>query len=181
MINDPRHGIKGLILPDGSELRDEMFADDTNLYLLGTKENMQKAYQVLDRFCQASSAKINWAKCSAIWASDQPQDWSWGEELGLKWIAPGQSTRYLSFPVGYRINQKDKNDKVLQQVRTKLAAWSPRKLSLAARILVTNQVVLASIWYIASCADLDKSILQKARTMVRNFVWGGNPAHNSRA
>ena len=69
MINNPKYGIKGLIMPDGSELRDLVFVDDTNLYLLGTKENMDRAFKVLDRFCQASRAKINWNKSAAVWAS----------------------------------------------------------------------------------------------------------------
>lgn len=52
---------------------------------------------------------------------------------------------------------------------------------MAARILVSNQVVLASIWYIASGADLAKSVLHKARALVRNFIWGGDSNKNSRA
>jgi hypothetical protein len=72
------------------------------------------------------------------------------------------------------MKQKDKNDKILQQIRSKLSIWTNKKLSMAARVLVTNQVVLASIWYIASCADISKVVLHKARTLVCNFVWGGD-------
>ena len=110
-----------------------------------------------------------------------PQKWTWGENLGLKWLLSSQSTRYLGFPRGYNIKQNKKNDKILHQIRTKLAAWSNRKLLMAARILVTNQIVPASIWFITSCADLARKVLQKARTLVRNFVWGKNPDHNTRA
>jgi hypothetical protein len=99
---------------------------------------------------------------------------TWGEERGLKWIPLGFTTRYLGFPVGYQMKQKDKNDKILQQIRSKLSIWTNKKLSMAARVLVTNQVVLASIWYIASCADISKVVLHKARTLVCNFVWGGD-------
>ena len=99
----------------------------------------------------------------------------------MKWLLPGQTSRYLGFPVGYKMSQKAKNDKAIQQIRSKLAVWAPRKLSMAAHVLVTNQVVLASIWYLASCADLSKSVLQKARTLVGNFIWGGSPDHNARA
>jgi hypothetical protein len=38
------------------------------------------------------------------------------------------------------------------------------------RVLVTNQVVLASIWYIASCADLARSVFDRAQAMVRNYI-----------
>ena len=53
MISDPKHGIQGLLMPDGSELREVIFANNTNLYLQGTKENLQQVYNVLDRFCHA--------------------------------------------------------------------------------------------------------------------------------
>lgn len=51
MINDPRHSIEGLRMPNGSILRETFFADDTNFYFKGTTENMTKVCKVLDRFC----------------------------------------------------------------------------------------------------------------------------------
>jgi hypothetical protein len=56
------------------------------------------------------------------------------------------------------MSQEEKNAKVLQQVRLKLGQWVNKPLSLAARILVTNQVILASI------------ILAKTKSMVRNYI-----------
>jgi hypothetical protein len=70
MINDPMHGIEGFMMPDGSILQEALFADDTNLYFKGIVENMSRVCKVLDRFCQASGAKVNWAKSTAIWASE---------------------------------------------------------------------------------------------------------------
>ena len=36
-----------------------------------------------------------------------------------------------------------------------------------------NQVILASVWYIASCWVLDSGILMQVRRLVRNYLWGG--------
>ena len=57
------------------------------------------------------------------------------------------------------MQQKDKNDKVLQQFRGKLKVWSNKNLSMVGRILITNQVILLSIWYIASCTNLSQIVL----------------------
>lgn len=83
MVNDPDYDIQGLRLPDGSVVRSQCFADDTALYLHGSKENLQKVFDVINLFCCASGAKLNWDKSVAVWVSDKPRDWQWGEELGL--------------------------------------------------------------------------------------------------
>ena len=37
-----------------------------------------------------------------------------------------------------------------------------------------NQVILASVWYIASCWMLHSGIIAQVRRLVRNFLWGGS-------
>jgi hypothetical protein len=170
MISDPENGIEGLTMPDKSILKEAFFADDSTLYFKGTEENLHKAFSVLDAFCGGSGAKINMEKNIAIWASDATRTWTFGGERGLKWLNPGCTVLNLGFPMGYRMSQEEKNAKVLQQIRLKLGQWVNKPLSMAARILVTNQVVLASIWYIASCADLARSVLNRAKAMVHNFI-----------
>lgn len=109
MVNDDRHGIIGLTLPDDSNVRIQSFADDTALFLRGSPHNLQRAFGVLEKFCEASGAKLNWDKSYAIWAPDKERDWSWGEELGLRWLRNSEVARYLGFPFGKRVSQKDKD------------------------------------------------------------------------
>jgi len=78
MLDDPRFGVEGLTLPGGRKIRDQTFADDTALYLQGTRENMERAQRVLDIFCKASRTKVNWNKTVAIWASKREKAWEWG-------------------------------------------------------------------------------------------------------
>ncbi len=90
MMADLRYDMEGLSLPRGSFLRDQTFADDTTLYLRGSPHNMDKAQNVLKLFCQTSRAKINWHKSAAIWASKKERTWTWGEEVGLRWVPKGK-------------------------------------------------------------------------------------------
>jgi hypothetical protein len=62
-------------------------------------------------------------------------------------------------------------------VQGKLVVWKFRKISLARRILK----ILASLWYIASCADLSISTLKKMKTLVRDFVWSSQTKGKTRA
>ncbi len=63
--------------------------------------------------------KMNWHKSCVVWASLNFQNWSWGEDLGLKWLGKGQATKYLGFQVGFEVPQQEKDVKVIQQVRGK--------------------------------------------------------------
>jgi hypothetical protein len=74
MLDNPRFGVEGLTLPGGKKIRDQTFADDTALYLQGTRENMERTQRVLDIFCKASGAKVNWNKTAVIWASKREKD-----------------------------------------------------------------------------------------------------------
>jgi len=151
MLADPNHGAEGLSLPRGGMIRDQTFADDTALYLKGTLTNMDRVQEVLKTLCCASGAKINWRKSAAIWASQREKPWEWGEDEGLKWIPKGKGTRYLGIQVGFHLPSEANFDTMMLALKGKLINWSSNKLSLAGRILVANQVLLASIWYLAAC------------------------------
>lgn len=90
-------------------------------------------------------------------------------------------TKYLGFPFGVNIPQKDIDAAILLNIRTKMAVYTGRRLSLPARVLVSNQVILASIWYLASCSHPDNSVFMKVRTIIRNFIWSGSADGKPRA
>lgn len=65
---------------------------------------------------------------------------------------------------------RGKNNKMLEQVRNHIMIWSHQKLSLAGRLLVANQAILASIWYITSCANISSKLFKQAKALVRYYV-----------
>jgi hypothetical protein len=172
MLADPKYGVVGLTLPGGGLIRDQTFADDTALYLRGQPKNLDRAKGVLRIFCQASGAKINWHKSAAIWASARERTWTWGDEVRLKWIPTGQGTWYLGIQVGFRLPTKANFDALMVNLKAKLIGWSHSSLSLAGRVLVSNQVLLASLWYIASCWNPNPIMCNQVRGIIRNFIWG---------
>jgi hypothetical protein len=58
----------------------------------------------------------------------------------------------------------------------KLINWSNNMLSLAGRILVANEVLLASIWYLVACWNPEPKMCSQVRGLIRNFIWGGMEA-----
>lgn len=181
MLQHPTHIVKGLQLPDNSHITNQMFADDTLLFLDGTPDNLDRALTVINKFGAASGAKLNLHKSVGLWLAHRDRPWTWGEEAGLKWLQPGEVTRYLGYPFGLRIPQKEKDGKMLSQIRKHLLKWSAHPLSLAGRIMISNQVILSSIWYLASCTDFTGKALKTARATVRNYIWSGKRESCARA
>ena len=69
MLQDLEYGIQGLKLRNGEVCTEMLFADDSSLYLHGSKENLDRTLKVLNLYCEASGDKINWPKIFIIWAS----------------------------------------------------------------------------------------------------------------
>ncbi len=176
MMADPKHGVEGLSLPKGSLIRDQTFVDDTTLYLQGSRSNMDKTQDVLKLFCQESGAKINWHKSATIWASKKEKTWNWGEDVGLKWVPEGEGTRYLGIQVGFHLPSDGNFDKMMFAFKGKLINWSQNNLSLAGKKLVANQVLLASMWYLAACWNPNPRMCYQVQGFVKNFIWGGKDA-----
>ena len=174
-------GVKGLQLPDNTYITNQMFADDTLLFLDGTRDNIDRALTVIQRFGAASGAKLNLHKSVGLWLSKNERTWQWGEEAGMKWILPGEVTRYLGYPFGINLPQREKYGKMLGQIRKHLAKWANHPLSLAGRIMIANQVILSSIWYFASCTDYSGKALKIARATVRTYIWSGKQESCTRA
>lgn len=66
-------------------------------------------------------------------------------------------------------------------ITKQLTKWRPRYLSLAGRILIANQVILAAIWYLCSCASVSAETFKKVQGIVRNYTWGAKTGKQTRA
>jgi hypothetical protein len=65
---------------------------------------------------------------------------------------------------------------MMTALKGKLINWSHSNLSLVGRILVANQVFLASMWYLAASWNPNPRMCSQVCEVVRNFIWGGKVA-----
>lgn len=112
--------VKGLRLPNTTTITNQMFVDDTLLLLDGTRDNLDRPLQVINWFGVASRAKLNLHKSVGFKLAQSKRTWQWGEEDGLKWLALGEVTKYLGYPFGLNIVQKEKHGKMLRQIKKHL-------------------------------------------------------------
>ena len=97
------------------------------------------------------------------------------------WLQQGQSTKHLGYLIGYKIHQEDIDNTMVNKVREGIKRWSTHLLSLAGRILVVNQVILGSIWYMAACATTSISAISKVIALIRDYTLSGRSEHKTRA
>ena len=70
---------------------------------------------------------------------------------------------------------------LLNCIRRKLIYCSTKSLSFAGRVIVVNQVLLSTMWYVASCWIFVKSAIGKIQRLIRNFLWSGGDGSFARA
>lgn len=181
MLDDPTRELDGLRLPGGESLTNQMFADDTGLFLTGETTKLDKAMDIIQTFCTASGARMNWNKTVGLRISAHPRPIVWPSDPGIRWLQTGQTATYLGFPIGFNIVPEEINNKVLLMITKGLTTWGSHLLSLAGRILIANQVILASIWYLSSCSGVTSSAFRQTRTAIRNYIWGAKQGRKTRA
>lgn len=136
---------------------------------------------ILNLFCLASGAKLNWTKIVSIWASPTERSWQWQDDPGITWLPAGHTTRLLGFPMGFRIPKEEINNKILLAINRSIISWGANTLSLAGRIMISNQVTLACIWYLCSCSSVTSAAFRQTRAVVRNYIWGASAGQKTRA
>ena len=91
----------------------------------------------------------------------------------FKWVHDGTTICYLGCQVGLHVNVDVLVAPLLLKLRRKLLLWDSVDLSFAGRVLVANQVLLATIWYIASTMLFARSCILQVQRLIRNYIWGG--------
>ena len=89
MLQHPDCQVRGLKLPDNTTITNQMFADDTLLFLDGTIDNMDQTLTVIKKFGAASGAKLNLHKSVGLWLAQTERTWQWGKEACMKWLKQG--------------------------------------------------------------------------------------------
>ena len=84
----------------------------------------------------------------------------------FKWVPDGTTTRYLGCQVALHVNAYMLVAPLLVKLRRKLLLWDSVNLLFAGRVLVANQVLLATIWYIASTTLFGGSCILQVQGLV---------------
>ena len=138
-------GIKGINI-EGRERKLNQFADDTSLFLDGSKKSLRKSLSVLNIYEEASGLKINLTKTKAIWiGSKRFSDEKICHEVELDWVRS-----FTALGIKYDVTNLQEIVELncvpkIAEVDKILLNWSRRNTTLAGRILVVKNLALSKL------------------------------------
>ncbi|MCO5579950.1 hypothetical protein L7F22_033817 [Adiantum nelumboides] len=156
-----------LLMPavDELDLVDQEYAEDTLLFLGYTSDVLDTIRHVLDVYCVASGARINWHKSYGILVgSEEISIW---KRDGFAWLRHGQTCRYVGFQVGVDVSLE-------QQFSLSC------NLCIEIMLLVLTTSFLGRpcsgsfcVDMVASCWTLHTGVMAWLRQLIRSFLFGG--------
>ena len=122
---------------------------------------------------RGSRSRTSMETCSYWCATTEKPDWM--QNLGWQWAQDGELAKLLGTPFGLHLETCDIDLFLFQKVRKKLIYWSSKFLSLLARAIIVNMVLLSSLRYFISIWAGSKQVIRRIQADVQNYLWAGLP------
>jgi hypothetical protein len=79
----------------------------------------------------------------------------------------------MGIQIAFRLLAEANFDKLMISSKGKMIAWGNYNLSLVSRILIANQVLFSSMWYMVACWNPNPKMCNQIRGVIQNFIWAG--------
>lgn len=170
-----RGSMQGVLFPSlQMQLLYVMYADDLSLVIRATLHTLREGRRLLKMFGQASGLECAWDQTVAAFIPGGPpspdfwlESWTWEDDSG--------ASNLLGFPIAQSVSASRMVEIILEKLDNKLAKFESFHLSLPARIIVANSIILGSIWYLITLWAGDLSFLNQIQSRIDRFIWAGRP------
>ena len=163
--NDPK--ITGFHLPGGSHVKLSQYADDIT-GILHDPSSVNQFLKIVDKFGQASGARLDKDKCNGIWLSKYSNKNSLNKFANLKWEV---NAKILGIYVGINNNDEDNRESLIERIAKNLKTCVYRDLSLKGRAVILNASILSKIWYQATILGILKKYVDQLQVLINKFMW----------
>ena len=176
-LRDKGNKIEGILINEIKKALGQ-YADDIDMYLLGEKENIKRAFNVISAFEKRSGFRINYDKTTIyrIGSLSNPNAELYTKR-GVKWT--NESINVL----GVEIAKSNENllsrnyEPLLQKTSTILNMWARRGLSLKGKILIVNVLVASLyIYKMTVLPAITNSYVKRIDNAISKFLWNGRRA-----
>lgn len=168
--------IKGFNI-NGIETKISQYADDTLIFLDGSKRSLLKVIDILDKFKKCSGLCINYDKSEVIKLGilKATQD-DFEIPKKLKWNVSNFKSLGIMFSLDLtemvHINYNEK----LKQIQNCLKVWSMRNISIQGKILLIKTLALPKLTYVSTVLpNPSKEFIKKVENELFGFVWKKKP------
>jgi hypothetical protein len=165
--------LSGIVLPDGvSQQTLLQYADDTTFTLVGEERNLLAISSLLQDFGHATGLVYNTRKSVLYWFSPliPPR---WLQSFGCQIAQTQDLSKLLGTPFGISLETNDVDAFLQQKITKKLNYWNSQFLSLTARRVIVNSILLSTLWFFIHIWAGSNSIIKKIRASLRDYLWSG--------
>jgi hypothetical protein len=146
--------------------------DDTLLHGIPMVKEAKAYKRILEEFGEASGVEINHSKSWIFFFNTNPAiQRNLANFLGFE--RKSLPTKYLGIPLTDRAYNLSTWEGIINKLHERVKNWTYRSLNQAGRLILTKSVLQAIPTFMMSVFPTPKGILQKIRTIQRDFLWRG--------
>jgi hypothetical protein len=172
-------GIKGVEI-DGNHIKLNQYADDTSMFLDGSKASLNAALSLLLKFEKISGLKVNFDKSNvANLGSLQRQNVEYRTVRRIKWVSGGVNILGTYIPLKTSIEQllESNFSPTLTKISNLLNTWSRRSLTLMGKVCVVKMLVIPKlVYHFTTLPNPPQSFIGSVEKAIKNFIWEGKRA-----
>ena len=163
---------EGYVINDSISYSLVQFADDTVLIGKPSGNNLWGLKSILRSFELVSGLKVNFIKSKLIGINVAN---TFLEQACTFLHCKSESIpfTFLGLPVGANPRRRETWNPVIHKVRSRLASWKGRHLSIGGRVTLINSVLNSLPLYFFSFYKAPKVVIKELIMIQRDFLWGG--------
>ena len=170
-------GVQGFVINEIHKVLGQ-FADDMDLYLLGTEKVVHTAFTVIEKFEMQSGFKINYGKTTVYRVGSLKKSKAqYYTKGGIKWVDKPINVLGVNISVNKSELQKINYEEILSKAYAILKKWSQRHLSLIGKVLIVNSLIGSLFVYKMTVLPIiDTKYINKLNQVISQFIWNkGQP------
>ncbi|KAL3697588.1 hypothetical protein R1sor_011664 [Riccia sorocarpa] len=149
-----------------------LYADDTALFLQLDQQSFRTVTQVLELYCHATGAKVNFQKSELLPIGRHQLPPAWASTFGWKILYPSESTRYLGFQFSSTHNRSWTD--IIRKLQNRVRYLYDNTLSFESRFLLMRHELSAVPNYLLPCLALTPGAANTLPQTYVDLLWGGN-------
>ena len=144
------------------------FADDTLMFLNASNDNISTCLTLMGLYSDASELKLNIEKSTLIDVSSSAFD-------DLVWpgkrVYKGTVFRYLGYPLGVEVTNKQLIDWVMDKIRKKIQYWHSSEWPLHVCLRIIQAILIPYVLYFLPLLDWKKMHIDNINSILIWFLW----------
>ncbi|XP_074300282.1 uncharacterized protein LOC141631521 [Silene latifolia] len=156
-----------------------LYADDSLLCIRLTSNGCETLRSILNHFSSISGQMINYQKSYIKFSPNSPADFKEHITDILKVQTKSNFGQYLGVPIDLGRRKLSAFQFLVDKIASKILSWGPANFSQAAKLILVNSILMASVNYVASVLPIPLQITVKINYPIDLFWW--KKSHNKRA